>query len=73
MKTKEQYTAKAHSKQQFDKWKSYLNGLHSDKDMYMIARNYINEIIGMCNAKGISRYKETDKTIFTHFAKCITI
>lgn len=57
----------AHSKIQYDKWKSYLNGDVSDSSMFILARTYINQIYGMFTFEEIE--KLSNKEIFTRFAK----
>ena len=62
---------KAHSKQQYDKCKGFLNGEYKLNEMYVLAQTYTNEIVSLV---GYNRFRlDTDKNIITAFCKAITL
>lgn len=59
----------AHSIQQYDKWKGFLNGSVKKSDMYILAETYINEMYSVFGWLNVKCVDETE--IFNEFAKLI--
>lgn len=63
----------ANSIQQYNKWKAWKNGTVKNKDMYILAETYINQIYGLCNTLKIEINSLTDDQIFNLVAKNIIL
>ena len=64
---------KAHSIQQYNKWKAWERGEIKNRDMFILAQTYINEIISICYVNEKDLQKLTDTEVFKLVAESITI
>ncbi len=61
----------ANSIQQYNKWKAWERGEIKNRDMFILAQTYWNEITGMLNKMGKSKDDFTDDEIFKMVAERI--
>ena len=62
-------TPTAHSEQQYNKWKEWLNGDKNESDYLILATTYLNQFYS-CFGYSETHERET-KHLFTDFAKVI--
>ncbi len=61
----------ANSIQQYNKWKSWERGEIKNKDMFILAQTYWNDITSMLNKIGKRKENFTDSQIFKMVAESI--
>ena len=61
----------ANSIQQYNKWKAWERGEVKNKDMFILAQTYWNEITAMLNRMGKDKNDFTDDQIFKMVAESI--